>query len=998
MTMRFLFIGLILLSLSSHAQDYFQQEVDYTIDVELDDESFMLRGQESLLYTNNSLDSLSFLVFHIWPNAYSSKKTALAKQLVRMGNTELHFATEDEMGFIDSLDFEVDGLPVRWTVDLEHVDICTLHLAKPIAPGENAEIKTPFRVKIPSGEISRLGHIDQSFQITQWYPKPAVYDRKGWHPMPYLTQGEFYSEYGSFDVSITLPSNYTVGATGDLQTQSEVDRLDSLVRKTETWIENRNTKLDWSEVREEMSFPASSEKKKTVRYIQSNVHDFAWFADKRYHVLKGEVELPNSGGKTTVWTMFTNKSARLWKESIEYMHDAVYYYSLWNGDYPYHQATAVDGTISAGGGMEYPNVTVIGDAQSPLLLETVIMHEVGHNWFYGILGSNERDFAWMDEGLNSYNEQRYLQTKYPNATILAKTKDKQLHQRTGLTEYDIKDQHYFIYLFTARQNSDQPLNTHSQDFSTVNYGGGVYSKSAVFFNYLRSYLGDDKMDAAMSEYFEAYKFKHPYPEDFRRVMESSTSENLSWLFDQGINNSGNLDYRIVRARNEDEKTTAHLKNTGHIDGPCHVALYDEEKLVESLWVEGFREDTTIVFSTIGDVVKIDPDRVMPEVNRENNQMRTKGVLKAVEPLQLNVVGKLENPRKNQLNILPVLLAMNVPGGYMPGIMLYNSIVPVKKLNYVVSPLYSLKGNTPTGFAEVYYMFTPQHSSFESIDVGAKAKRYVREKKAVIPQLTYNRIEPYIRLSFRPPSYSGLWSHELKLSSVVVLDQVHSTDANGKLKTSETTDVYNRINYDATYRHPVYHTSASIGGEQHTDFLKFELNLENKLNLNDQLKVRSSGFIGVFVSNTSNQARYNFRMDGVTPRNDYAYDATLFDRSHVDGLLSRQFATGQGALKIPTAVGQSNLGIASFGTEFIYGKIPVGLFADVGYSFQGELVADAGVHLSLLKDFFSLYLPLVYTSNIQNEISANGTSIPGLIRFEIKTDIFHLMELRRTFEF
>ena len=372
---------LTLLSLNLSAQDYFQQEVNYTIDVELDDENHSLKGTVYIDYFNNSPDDLDFLWFHIWPNAYKDKTTALAKQKLENGSTSLYYAADTERGHINGLDFKVAGERVRWNYHPEHIDICKLVLNKPLRAGKSIRISTPFFVKIPDAKFSRLGHIDQSYMITQWYPKPAVYDKDGWHPMPYLDQGEFYSEFGSFDVSITLPSNYTVGATGDLQNNKEIARLNNLARVTDTI----------TQFSDDMSFPTSDLSTKTLRYTQKNIHDFGWFADKRYHVLKGEVELPNSKEKVTLWIMFTNNEAKLWRNSIEYMHDAVYYYSLWNGDYPYKHCSAVDGTIAAGGGMEYPNVTVIGGSGSDIALEEVIMHEVGHNWFYGMLGSRMKD-------------------------------------------------------------------------------------------------------------------------------------------------------------------------------------------------------------------------------------------------------------------------------------------------------------------------------------------------------------------------------------------------------------------------------------------------------------------------------------------------------------------------------------------------------------------------------------------------------------------------------
>jgi hypothetical protein len=280
--------------------------------------------------------------------------------------------------------FVINNLAVSYTLDQENIDIAYVGLPKPILPGESIHLKTPFLVQMPYC-FSRIGHDAQQYQVTQWYPKPAVYDREGWHPMPYLDQGEFYAEFASYDVQISLPKNYIVGATGDLQDSSEIKFLHHLA--------DSNRTID-------LRFPLSDTEFKTLHYHAENVTDFAWFADKRYNVLRGEVLLPNSGRKVETWLYFTNKQAKLWKDQTHVINDAIRYYSAWVGDYKYNSVTAVEGALKAGGGMEYPMITVIGGVSSESELETVIVHEVGHNWFQGMLGSNERVYPWMDEALH----------------------------------------------------------------------------------------------------------------------------------------------------------------------------------------------------------------------------------------------------------------------------------------------------------------------------------------------------------------------------------------------------------------------------------------------------------------------------------------------------------------------------------------------------------------------------------------------------------------------
>ncbi len=197
--------GIFFPFMEASSQDYFQQKVNYDIHVTLNDLKHELRGSESVEYINNSPDTLGFIYYHLWPNAYSDNNTKLAKELLRRDGKSKLFNDPELKGYIDSLNFEVGGQSIRWNLLEGLPDICRLMLNKPLKPGDTIYISTPFHLKIPEGVTSRLGHIGESYQISQWYPKPAVYDRTGWHQMPYLDQGEFYSEYGSFDVSITLP-------------------------------------------------------------------------------------------------------------------------------------------------------------------------------------------------------------------------------------------------------------------------------------------------------------------------------------------------------------------------------------------------------------------------------------------------------------------------------------------------------------------------------------------------------------------------------------------------------------------------------------------------------------------------------------------------------------------------------------------------------------------------------------------------------------------------
>ena len=497
-------------------KNYWQQEVSYNIQVKLDDVNNFLRATESVNYINHSPDTLKYIWFHLWPNAYKNNNTAFAKQKVESGSVEFYFSKEDDRGFIDSLNFEVNGKHVELEYDSANIDIAKIWLDKPLNPGEQIIITTPFRIKIPK-TFSRLGHAGQQYQISQWFPKPAVYDRKGWHPIAYLDQGEFYSEFGNFDVFITLPKNYVMDATGILLNEDEQNwlKIKEAASRKRLGIEMTDEQILFAEKDfvGGLSFPPSSAEMKTLHYHADDVHDFAWFADKRYLIVKDEVTL-ESGKKVATTVLFTEDHASVWKNSVQFVDSAVYYYSKWVGDYPYPHATAVDGALVAGGGMEYPMITVIGGTSSASSLDEVIAHEVGHNWFYGILGFNERDHPWMDEGINSFYEARYSDRNLKSGNSIVP----KFLGLAGMTNLRLKQ---LTYLVVARPHDDQAADIPSEQYTQMNYGAIVYSKVPIMINHLSSVMDSKKFDETMHTFFNEWKFKHVYPEDMKKVFEQS---------------------------------------------------------------------------------------------------------------------------------------------------------------------------------------------------------------------------------------------------------------------------------------------------------------------------------------------------------------------------------------------------------------------------------------------------------------------------------------------
>lgn len=521
------------LTVNGQLPSYWQQQVNYKIDVTLNDVDNTLDGFVKMDYYNNSPDTLYFIWIHLWPNAFKNDKTAFTDQDLENGNTDFYFSNADKRGYINRLDFKVNGEVVKTADHPQHQDIIKLLLPNPVAPKSSAKIETPFHVKLPYN-FSRGGHIAQAYQITQWYPKPAVYDRKGWHTIPYLDQGEFYAEFGDYEVQVTLPENYVVAATGDLQNEPEKQWLKN---KKSFTREVKPKKQPTQKNKQEENMVPSSAKTKTLQYKQSNVHDFAWFADKTFSVKADTLQLP-SGKIITACSFYYSENKENWSNSIAMIKRAILTKSKWLGEYPFSVVSVVDG--GNGGGMEYPTITLLDDGGSEKMLDFVINHEVGHNWFQAILATNERQHPWMDEGMNTYYDNRYSMQQYGNTKLdILRTSSKFINKRLP---DDI--QHTLLQTVTAIKK-DQPIETPSEEMTAFNYNMVTYVKTGDWMKLLETELGKTVFDNCMQEYYKRWQFKHPYPEDFKKVVEEVSGKNADAVFAL-LNKKGELKKAAVK--------------------------------------------------------------------------------------------------------------------------------------------------------------------------------------------------------------------------------------------------------------------------------------------------------------------------------------------------------------------------------------------------------------------------------------------------------------------
>lgn len=513
--------------------DYWQQHVHYTIEATLIDSIHTLEGTVSVNYTNHSPDTLREVYFHLYSNAFQhgsmmeerakAEDAWLQYRFARLGPT-------DEGRYTIS-NVSVDARPTSFEIT---GTIMKVTLPAPLVPGASIQIALPFVEQIPR-QTRRSGWMsDQGvrYSMAQWYPKIAEYDREGWQAQEYVSH-EFYGVWGDFDVTLHVPARFTVGATGECQNPEEAGHGYERIARGE------------KEGRDEPHSGAPG--MTTWKFHASPVHDFAWVADEYVHDWK------TWNDSVTIHSIYKPNVAAGWQDVLKYTEFALATYSELYGQWPYRNFST---TQAGDGGMEYPQLIMNSNGGAGL-----IAHEAGHQWFYGLLGSNETREAFMDEGFTQYIASVEMQRQF--GRYLGSDANRSWLD-WFVPMFDNKSDNYHSYQSLARAGYEEPLVIpHDWAREGVN-AGQVYMKTLSILNMLQYTLGDSVFARAMKEYYADWHFKHPHLLDFQRVMERVSGTDLDWFFDEWFRTTRTVDYAAlsVASRNIGDKfeTTVRLRN------------------------------------------------------------------------------------------------------------------------------------------------------------------------------------------------------------------------------------------------------------------------------------------------------------------------------------------------------------------------------------------------------------------------------------------------------
>ncbi|HEX6791147.1 MAG TPA: M1 family metallopeptidase [Candidatus Krumholzibacteria bacterium] len=523
----------VLAAMPVRAAEYFQQFHHTTIRAKLDADRKWLSGSETIVYANNSPDTLRELYLHLYPNAFRSKNSTYMRDKNRQYNLVLKDLSDEDKGWLDLSKMRINGTPVE-----VHVDdtIAKMTLPSPLPPGDTLRAEFDFDGKIHRS-MDRSGYRGNHFDMAQWYPKLVVYDEKGFHPDKFAT-GEFYGEFGTFDVHIELPENFVVAATGVVASGDP------------GWTYNPAGQKDAPK-------RPKTGKTKTVHFHADNVHDFTWAADPSFVVQDTTL------GDLKVYSVYRQKSAKTWEDStLAHIVRAVRFMEKHVGKYPYPQITVCE--MLRTGGMEYPMFILDGRAS-----EGLVMHEFAHQYFYGLLANNEREEAWLDEG-----GARFM-TSWCQVNRHGPWGD-----RSRWNWYERMTPQYREWESARRDVFDMNRRGYAERVSynstkyEHNYRVNVYQKASLVYNTMRFVAGDSTFDRINRLYFDRWHHKHVNEDRYRAVAEEVLDRDLSRQFEQWLHTTKTVDYTLEDVRTRPDSSgvlvNAVIKRTGELYCPIEV--------------------------------------------------------------------------------------------------------------------------------------------------------------------------------------------------------------------------------------------------------------------------------------------------------------------------------------------------------------------------------------------------------------------------------------------
>ncbi len=926
---------------------YGQNYIDVNANVDVETKTITI--SQTIIYKNETRDSLNEIYLHDWNNSYSTKSTPLAKRFEKEFSTKFHLAKSEQRGFtlITGITDNNDKSNLNFEHLDKHPDVLRVSLSKVLLPGESYNINLSYALVLPDATFTDYGITkNKDFELKYWYITPAVYDGE-WHYYSNKNLDDLFIPKSDVKITIEHPINY--------RPTSELDLLSA--------VPNKDTKRQST-----LYFG----KDRTDTYLA--LQKFPMFRSVQTDDLIVVSNINESGLPGPDKAILTDKITKFLIENL--------------GEYP-HKRLLVSR-------IDYGKNPLYGLNQLPDFLrpfpdqfqyELKLLKSALKKYINNILLLNPRKEHWLSEGLQIYYMIKYVEDYYPDMRLLGTLANVWGIRAFHAADVDFNFQYFLYSMEIARKNRDQPLTTSKDSLIKFNANIAGKYKAGVGLNYLDKFTDDIDLSETITEFLKQNRLnQNTKISDFEAFVNTKTSKNIDWFFSDYIGTRKKIDFKIKSVVTTEDSIKVTVKNKRNNNMPISLYSISNDSVIGKQWVENIKGTKTINLpKNQTDKFVLDYNNVIPEFNQRDNYKSVNGSFISNKPLQFRLFKDIEDPYYNQVFFMPLVEFNNIYDGLTLGTKVYNKTILRKRLNYRFSPQYATKSKSLTGSTSIFYTHNIENKNLYDITYGINAGYQSFAEDAF-----FTRIRPTLSLSFRNDKDFRADQIDNITARFVSINRDLGENATVEINEPD----YNVFNLRYTHYNPgrINFSSFSSDLQLANNFSKLSLSYEFRKLTQGNRNINLRLFAGIFLNNDTdpNSDFFSFGLDRPT---DYLFDLNYLGRSEAAGLFSQQLIIADGGFKsvLDTPFANQWMTTANFSTSiwrYIQAYGDLGLVKNKFDS--AHFVYDSGVRLNLVEDYFELYFP-VY-SNLGWEIAEPNYG--ERIRFIITVDPQVLLGLFR----
>ncbi len=927
------------------------QPHSYRVNLNLNDSTRILKGQQEITFHNHSGNTLTELYLHLPPRSLEWRGSLLQEQFINFQDVKLYYADEKEKGSIRLSALQVAGNNISSCTDCEFV---RLPLAEPLPTNQEVRIQMEFSIQLPEARFNGTGYDGKVYRIINWLPRMAMVDSSGWRLNPVTYQNDLYQSLDEYRVSLTLADELLVVSNGQLQTTSETERLEQM------------------RARPFQKIAAGHEALKTLNFYHPATTSLQFYISRHFRVfpVRDSVDVYVTDNDPYVPSIIKGLDQQVNDFLVSQIGpEFSRSYSL----------IILDDKV---GEFQSDHVLSIERPAKTFKLAAELAHARAEQLFRYQMAPDGFKDVWLARGLPYFYKYEFIKTVYPDQKWLPFS-NSFVGRFFELDEFDYDFQNQLLFLFLARQGLDQPMGTPADSLSRLNYDACAQGKSYLALSHLKQYMGERDFNRSLRKFYLENRGQRVKPRHLQKAMSFYFFRELDWFFTDLVDHPYKIDYALTEVDHCPTITTATVANRGSSTMPYSLTGIKDDQAVITEWFNGHEGTQSVqMYHADYDRVIINQHQTTPEFNQKNNRIRTHGLFKKAEPLRLQFFTSFENPEKTQLYWMPTA-NYNAYDKLLLGISLYNENTFVDKpFEYVIGPEYSTGTGQITGYASTLFNFVPEGGPFHRIAAGLFGRYYHYDE-----DLAYLRISPAVNFYFRRKYAESTVLQKLRLRGVTVERELPASFEGTPNEISNAS--YTVLNASYTYEdiNVLKPITLNVDFQYGNQFSRITAEADLRWMLPNKKWLIWRQFGGVFLNNEFSRRGINgnYYSLGLSGTQDYLFDYTFIGRSDESGIWSQQFFVTDGGFRSETDV---------FADEYLLSSglsIPIwsvfGVFGDVGIADGQGLYWDYGLRLAIFTDFLEFYFPFAN----QDVNFLTQAAYPKYIRFVLNADLGKVKE-------